>query len=154
MRDMDPRWLDDNERALWMRLHALSERTLAEVDSQLRRDAGLTRYEYYVLAMLSESPTRSRLMSDLAIATNGSLSRLSHAANKLESNGWLTRSHAEGQRRSVIATLTDDGWRKLTESAPGHVGAVRGRIFDHLTSEQVKALHEALDPLFVQGWTC
>ena len=89
---MEPHWLNNDERGLWMRLHGLSESLLSDVDSQLRRDAGLTRYEYYVLAMLSESPTRSRLMSDLALATNGSLSRLSHAAAKLEANGWLTRA--------------------------------------------------------------
>jgi len=145
---MEPHWLNNDERGLWMRLHALSERLLSDVDSQLRRDAGLTRYEYYVLAMLSESPTRSRLMSDLALATNGSLSRLSHAAAKLEANGWLTRSHAAGQRRSVVATLTDEGWDKISECAPGHVAAVRQRIFDHLTPEQAAALYEALDPLF------
>jgi DNA-binding MarR family transcriptional regulator len=145
---MEPHWLNNDELGLWMRLHGLSERLLSDVDSQLRRDAGLTRYEYYVLAMLSESPTRSRLMSDLALATNGSLSRLSHAAAKLEANGWLTRSHAAGQRRSVVATLTDEGWRKISESAPGHVTAVRERIFDHLTPEQVTALYEALAPLF------
>jgi DNA-binding MarR family transcriptional regulator len=145
---MEPHWLNNDELGLWMRLHGLSERLLSDVDSQLRRDAGLTRYEYYVLAMLSESPTRSRLMSDLALATNGSLSRLSHAAAKLEANGWLTRSHAAGQRRSVVATLTDEGWHKISESAPAHVTAVRERIFDHLTPEQVKALYEALAPLF------
>ena len=148
---MEPHWLNNDERGLWMRLHGLSESLLSDVDSQLRRDAGLTRYEYYVLAMLSESPTRSRLMSDLALATNGSLSRLSHAAAKLEANGWLTRSHAAGQRRSVVAALTDEGWRKISESAPGHVAAVRERIFDHLTPEQVTALYEALAPLFDGG---
>jgi DNA-binding MarR family transcriptional regulator len=145
---MEPHWLNNDERGLWMRLHGLSERLLSDVDSQLRRDAGLTRYEYYVLAMLSESPTRSRLMSELALATNGSLSRLSHAAAKLEANGWLTRSHAAGQRRSVVATLTDEGWNKISEAAPGHVAAVRERIFDHLTPEQAKTLYEALAPLF------
>ncbi|MFC0540260.1 MarR family winged helix-turn-helix transcriptional regulator [Kutzneria chonburiensis] len=145
---MEPHWLNNDELGLWMRLHGLSERLLSDVDSQLRRDAGLTRYEYYVLAMLSESPTRSRLMSELALATNGSLSRLSHAATKLEANGWLTRSHAAGQRRSVVATLTDEGWDKICESAPGHVAAVRERIFDHLTPEQAKTLYEALAPLF------
>ncbi|GAA3438536.1 MarR family transcriptional regulator [Kutzneria kofuensis] len=152
MRAMAQRWLDEDERALWMRMHAIGESLLSEIDSQLRRDAGLTRYEYYVLAMLSESPTRSRLMSDLAVATNGSLSRLSHAAAKLEANGWLTRSYATGQRRSTVATLTDEGWRKLSESAPGHVAAVRERLIDRLTPEQVKALYEALGPLFADGW--
>ena len=135
-----------------MRLQAVGEYLPTAVESQLRKDAGLTRYEYYVLAMLSESPTRSRLMADLAAATNGSLSRLSHAAAKLESNGWITRDFAPGQRRSTVATLTDQGWHKVVETAPGHVTNVRKLIFDRLTPEQTRALFDALEPLFDSDW--
>ncbi|MEU3979148.1 MarR family transcriptional regulator [Streptomyces sp. NPDC026672] len=145
---MATRWLDDEERALWMRLQALSECLPPAVEAQLRKDAGLTRYEYYVLAVLSEAPTRSRLMADLAAVTNGSLSRLSHAAAKLEANGWITRDYAPGQRRSTVATLTDAGWRKVVEAAPGHVTRVRELLFDRLTPEQTRALLDAIQPLF------
>lgn len=137
---------------MWMRLQVLSDWLPAAVDSQLRKDTGLTRYEYHVLVMLSESRTRSRLMSDLAAATNGSLSRLSHAAAKLETNGWITRDFAPGQRRSIVATLTDKGWCKLVEAAPGHVEHVRELLFDRFTPEQTRALLAALDPLFSRDW--
>jgi len=130
-----------------MRLVALSETLPTVVDAQLRRDAGLARYEYYVLSMLSESPDRSRLMSQLAIATNGSLSRLSHAVSRLESNGWITRRQLESDRRATIATLTDAGMQKVVESAPGHVEEVRRQIFDQLSPDQVERLSSALDPV-------
>ncbi|MDQ1575225.1 MAG: hypothetical protein QOH55_375 [Microbacteriaceae bacterium] len=144
-----PRWLNADENKLWMRLHAICEFVPGIVDAQLRKDSGLTRYEYYVLAMLSEFPGHSCMMSDLATATNGSLSRLSHAAARLEEGGLITRGHVENNRRATAATLTEAGLQKLVESAPGHVEAVRRLIFDGLTPEQVRALNSALAPLVV-----
>lgn len=40
------RWLDDEEIAAWVRLAAVLELLPAALDSQLRRDAGLTHFEY------------------------------------------------------------------------------------------------------------
>jgi MFS family permease len=57
----------------------------AALDAQLQVDAGLSFVEYMVLAMLSESPGRSRRMSELAALTGTSLSRLSHLAACLHS---------------------------------------------------------------------
>ena len=50
----EPRWLSAQERALWLTLVAVVETVPAAIDAQLRRDHGLTRFEYYVLVMLSE----------------------------------------------------------------------------------------------------
>ncbi|RLP77761.1 MarR family transcriptional regulator [Mycetocola tolaasinivorans] len=142
-----PRWLNETELALWMRLQVVSEYLPASIDAQLRADAGLTRYEYHVLAMLSEAEGRSLPMSTLAFVTNGSLSRLSHAARRLEQEGWIERTRVPADRRAMIATLTDSGWEKIVRSAPGHVEHVRSEVFDHLTAEQVAALEVAIEPL-------
>ena len=48
-------WLDDDEITAWIRLAALLELLPTALDAQLRRDSGLSHFEYYVLAMLSES---------------------------------------------------------------------------------------------------
>ena len=50
------RWLSDRELAAWVRLAGLVELLPGVLDSQLQRDAGLSHFEYYVLAMLSEAP--------------------------------------------------------------------------------------------------
>jgi hypothetical protein len=42
--------------AAWVPLVAVLELLPGVLDSQLRRDAALTHFEYYVLAMLSEAP--------------------------------------------------------------------------------------------------
>ena len=53
---MDTRWLDEGERAAWLRLIAVVELLPGVLDTQLRRDANLTHFDYFVLAMLSEQP--------------------------------------------------------------------------------------------------
>ena len=74
----EPRWLDDQQLDAWKRLVAVVELLPGVLDSQLRRDADLSHFEYYVLAMLSEAPRRTLRMTDLAGATNATLPRLSH----------------------------------------------------------------------------
>ena len=81
---MDTRWLDRRELGAWFRLASVLERLPGVLDSQLRRDAGLTHFEYYVLAMLSEAPDRTLRMTDVARQTNATLPRLSHVVSRLD----------------------------------------------------------------------
>ena len=84
MGDDEVRWLEPAELQTWMTLAALMFKLPGALDVQLQRDSGLTHFEYLVLAGLSESPDRSRPMSELAGFANGSLSRLSHVVKRLE----------------------------------------------------------------------
>ena len=86
----------------------------AALESQLQRDAGLTLFEYLVMAMLSEQPDRSAQLKSLAVLAGGSQSRLSH----------------------VLATLED----AVVAVAPQHVRTVRALVFDDLTASQVASL--------------
>ena len=56
----EPRWLDDQQLDAWKRLVAVVELLPGVLDSQLRRDADLSHFEYYVLARRSEAPGRRR----------------------------------------------------------------------------------------------
>lgn len=143
----EPRWLTDEERELWLKLVGLSMLMPNAVEAQLKRDADMNQFEYHVLAMLSEAPNRTRLMSDLAFHTNSSLSRLSHVVSRLEKQGWVVRSACETDGRATNATLTDAGFAKLEVTAPGHVEAVREMIFDAITPAQVKQLNATLQPI-------
>jgi hypothetical protein len=57
----------------------MTMRLLPALDAQLRRDAGVSHFEYEGLAALSEAPERTLRMSDLAVLAEGSLSRLSRS---------------------------------------------------------------------------
>lgn len=137
---MDTRWLDDEEIVAWVRLAAVLELLPTALDSQLRRDADLTHFEYFVLAMLSEAPERTLRMTALAARTNATLPRLSHVIRRLEQRDLVARFPCPEDRRATNARLTDTGWEKIVATAPGHVETVRALVIDTLTREQIHQL--------------
>lgn len=137
---MQTRWLDAPESAAWVGLAAVLELLPGVLDSQLRRDAGLTHFEYYALAMLSEAPKRTLRMTALAAQTNATLPRLSHVAQRLEGRGLIERFPCPEDARATNVRLTAAGWRTVRKSALGHVATVREHVIDALTGEQVAQL--------------
>lgn len=142
MADPQPRWLSDEEMESWRALVGMLVWLPSALDAQLRRDAGISHFEYQVIAMLSESPERTARMNEVAAMTDASLSRLSHVVSRLEERGWITRRPDESDGRYTLATLTDTGWDKVVETAPGHVAEVRRLVFDQLTEEQREQLRQ------------
>jgi len=149
----EPRWLDAEEREAWLALASTLIRLPSALDEQLRRDAGISHFEYQVLANLSQVPDRTLRMSVLATRTEGSLPRLSQVVARLEQRGWVRRTPDPADGRYTLAILTDEGWTKAAEAAPGHVEEVRRLVFDPLTKPQSRQLREigrrilhAIDP--------
>jgi len=137
---MSTRWLDDEERVAWVRLAAVVELLPGVLEAQLKRDADLTHFEYWVLAMLSEAPQRTLRMTALASRTSATLSRLSHVVARLEGRGLLERFPCPEDRRATNARLTEGGWELVVGSAPGHLETVREYVVDALTAKQLNAL--------------
>jgi DNA-binding MarR family transcriptional regulator len=133
-------WLSDEEQAAWRPFVALLIRLPAALDAQLQRDAGISSFEYLVLSGLSEAPSRTLRMSELANMASGSLSRLSHVVSRLEAKGWVRREPCAGDGRFINAVLTDEGWQKVVATAPGHVAAVRALLVDTLTEDDLQTL--------------
>jgi DNA-binding MarR family transcriptional regulator len=79
-------------------------------------------------------------MSQLAAIASGSVSRLSHVVSRLEAKGWVRREPSPGDGRFISAVLTDPGWQKVVDTAPGHVAAVRRLLIDTLTPEELRSL--------------
>ncbi|QUH03037.1 winged helix-turn-helix transcriptional regulator [Saccharopolyspora erythraea] len=138
----EPRWLSDEQQRAWRKFAALMTVVPAGLDAQLQRDSDLTHFGYWVLAMLSEDPDRALRMSHLAAQANASPSRVSHVVSKLEARGWVRRHRAAADGRGNVAELTEAGYRKVREAAPGHVEQVRSMIFDGLDEDQVRRLDE------------
>lgn len=136
----EPRWLDDGEQHAWRQLAAVILRLPGELEAQLHRDAGMSHFEYWTMALLSEAPDRTLRMSQLAAQANASLSRLSHVISRLEKREWVTRRPCPDDARATLAVLTDAGWDQVVATAPGHVAAVRGLVFDGLEPDEVDEL--------------
>jgi DNA-binding MarR family transcriptional regulator len=138
----EPRWLNQTEQQAWRAFIAAQRVVNTRIEQQLQRDAGIPHTYYEILVRLSDAPDGRLRMSELAVATLGSRSRLSHAVNRLEQTGWVRREAIESDRRGQVAIITDLGRQKLVEAAPGHVEEVRKSIFDALSEEQVEHLYD------------
>ncbi|MEU3554022.1 MarR family winged helix-turn-helix transcriptional regulator [Streptomyces fragilis] len=133
-------WLDRRQLRAWIRLRAMLELLPGTLDTQLRHDVDLTEFEYTALAMLSEAPGRTMRMTGLAQRTNATLPRLSHVVARLEKRGLVERFPCPENRRATNARLTEAGWAKVLQAAPGHVATVRRHVIDVLTDEQLDQL--------------
>ena len=136
----EPRWLSDDQQQTWRRFVEVLVKVPAALEAQLQRDAGLTHMGYQVLSTLSEREDRSLPMSRLARQASASLSRLSHVVARLEAQGWVRRERDPGDGRVQNAVLTDAGYAKVVDSAPGHAEAVQQLVFDRLTPAQARQL--------------
>jgi hypothetical protein len=101
----EPRWLDAEENQAWRALAKTLVRLPAALDAQLRRDAGISHFEYQVLALLSEAPGRTLRMSALATLTGQGEAKVIQAAP----------GHVQEVRRLVFDALTKTQSRQLRE---------------------------------------
>lgn len=140
MTDLEPRWLDPQERVAWLALLSVTTMLPGALETPLQQSAGLSLFEYNVLAMLSEADREALPMSELAARTSASLSRLSHVAKKLQARGLVDRSVHADDARVTRAAITDAGMALIRELAPAHVESVRQLVFDQLSRGDVADL--------------
>lgn len=152
----DARWLDREQLRAWKKLIAVVELLPGTLETQLQRDSGLSHFEYFTLAMLSEAPDRTLRMTALAAHTNATLARLSHVVSRLEKRGLVRREACAADRRATNAILTPAGWEAVVGAAPGHAARVLETVIDPLTAGDVADLDrimgrilEVLDPAHV-----
>lgn len=133
------RWLSDAEQCAWRAYLEATQRLFDQLDRELQHEVGMPLAYYQILAMLSEAPDHTLRMSDLAQLTWSSRSRVSHAVDRLEENGWVERISCPSDKRGAYAVLTPAGLRVLEAAAPSHVSSVRRLLFDQLSAEELAA---------------
>jgi DNA-binding MarR family transcriptional regulator len=138
------RWLTPDEQAVWRAFLDVSRLLFEQLGRQLGEDSEVAFAEYEILVQLSEAPERRLRMSQLADRIVSSRSRLTHTVARMEQRGLVEREACADDGRGVLCVLTDAGYRVLEAAAPGHVEAVRARMFDPLTPADVAALGTAL----------
>jgi DNA-binding MarR family transcriptional regulator len=134
--------LEGDDLATWSALATVLEWLPPALDAQLQADAGITHFEYGVLYALDRADDRTLRMSVLAGYANSTLSRLSRAAARLETRGWLRREPDPADGRYTLAVLTDAGRAAVAGATPGHVATVRRLVLDRLTPAQARQLRE------------
>lgn len=148
---LDHPWLSTNELSAWMTLGAVLEALPPLINGQLRTSAQLNFFEYSILAHLSAHENHSRAMNEIKTLSGSSPSRMTHAINRLEQRGFVTRMPHPDGGRSLLLHLTQLGEAILKKTAPGHAREVAQTIMAALTADQIQALDEICSTLITHN---
>ncbi|GIF69545.1 MarR family transcriptional regulator [Asanoa ishikariensis] len=123
------------------------------IDHDLRQDAGISLTEYSTLMHLSEAPEKRLRMNELATACDLSLSGMTRAVARLESEGFVRRIRCDADGRGWHAVLTPEGLARLEAAYPTHLRSTRQRITDNFADFDLVTLTQALDKVGCPGST-
>lgn len=137
--------LSRSELRSWLLVMGGVQSLLDALDRQLRDDAGISHDDYRILSSLYRASGRRKRMTALAAEMSYSPSRLTHAAARLEKQGWVSRTRAGDDRRGVDMELTEAGVAKSREASKGHLALVKRLVFDDPDVEGLRITVETLD---------
>jgi DNA-binding MarR family transcriptional regulator len=135
------RSLIPDEQRTWRALLSVVVLLIDRLDEDLQRAAGMSHATYAVLASLSETPGRALRLGQLAAILWSPPTRMTYLIDQIEKRGWVRREVAPGDRRGLLAVLTDDGFAALERAAPLHLESVRRRVFDQLDALAIHQLY-------------
>ncbi len=136
----EPRWLNDEEQALWRLILGSIRKINREMDDSLIECGDLSISEFSVLVALSEVQGRRMRMRELCSELGWDRSRTSHQITRMERRGLVQKTKAEGDGRGVVVRITEDGFSRLELAVPDHVESVRRLVFDHMNRADMDAL--------------
>ena len=108
---------------LWIRLLRASRTIEAELRERLKKEFDTTLPRFDVMAALYRVP-EGMLMSDLSrflLVSNGNVTGI---VDRLVSEGLVTRARRNGDRRTSMVRLTEEGTRSFATIAAVHEGWV------------------------------
>lgn len=106
---------------LWIRLLRASRIVENELQGRLKREFETTLPRFDVMAALNRAPD-GMLMSDLSrylLVSNGNVTGI---VDRLVSDGYVARTRRDGDRRTSIVTLTEQGTEVFRAMAAEHEG--------------------------------
>jgi DNA-binding MarR family transcriptional regulator len=127
-----------------LRAHAALTRRFS---ADLQATHGLTLNAYEVLLHLAHAPERRMRRVDLAGSVLLTASGITRLLEGLERAGYVDRAADENDARVSYAVLTNDGYEKLREAAPTHVGGIRELFGDRYSRDELETLAALLDRL-------
>jgi DNA-binding MarR family transcriptional regulator len=141
---------DSKERLrLWIRLLRASRTIEAELRDRLKKDFDTTLPRFDVMAALYRCP-EGMLMSDLSrflLVSNGNVTGI---VDRLVSEGLVSRARRNGDRRTSMVRLTDDGIRQFETMASAHEGWI-GELLGSVGVEETRRLATMLKS-FRSNW--
>ena len=133
------------ERELYLLLQHVAGAFIQELAVVLR-PAGITPEQYHVLRVLRDAGPGGLACSDIAERSVSGDPDVTRLLDRLEKQGWASRTREPTDRRVVMARITNDGLRLLEElEAP--VSALHARQLAALEPRERPVLRTLLQTL-------
>ncbi|MFC4943788.1 MarR family winged helix-turn-helix transcriptional regulator [Pseudonocardia sp. GCM10023141] len=113
----DEQWLSPDAASAWRSYLISNQLLMRALDRQLQRDSGIEHTHYGILVQLSERPTGSARVTELAVLMDHSHGRIAKAVTSLEREGLVRQVPDPNDDRMVHAVLTDEGREFLQTAA-------------------------------------
>jgi DNA-binding MarR family transcriptional regulator len=114
----------DPRLAGWRALLTAHTLLTDRLDEELRRETGLSLFEYSALLQLAEAPERRRRMSELAEGILLTRSGVTRLIDRLEREGLVERCACVSDGRGAEAVLTEAGLERLRGASRVHLRGV------------------------------
>jgi DNA-binding MarR family transcriptional regulator len=118
----------------WSELESEHARVREALEHALQREHRLSLSEYEVLRRLADSPEGHRRIQELAEEIHLSQSALSRLVQRLEDDGYVSRSICDHDRRGVYACVTEAGRKAHSEARPTHVSVLAETLGEPATA--------------------
>jgi DNA-binding HxlR family transcriptional regulator len=138
---------DDHHRVVWEAFSRAGDNVRETLERRVQNRAGMPPSYFELLIQLRRAPGRQLRMSELAAATSSKPSRITHATNRLEQAGWITRDGHPTDGRGSTATLTEQGIQAMNAARPEYTRVVREHVLAPLTpaeQHQLRVLCEKI----------
>jgi DNA-binding MarR family transcriptional regulator len=135
---------DESRLAAWAAmLHGQSALT-GVLDHELVAEVGLPLTWYDVLVNLHAAGGRLR-MQELARSIVLSKSGLTRLVDRMVAAGLVAREPCEGDRRGLLAVLTDRGLATLRTAAPVHLRGIESYFGRHVSPEEAEVVRSVFE---------
>ena len=134
---------------LWIRLLRASRTIEAELRERLKNEFDTTLPRFDVMAALYRAP-EGMLMSDLSrflLVSNGNVTGI---VDRLVSEGLVTRARRNGDRRTSMVRLTEEGTKSFAAIAAAHESWV-GELLGGVSEDEARRLSGMLKS-FRSNW--
>ncbi len=108
----------------WSQLCELVDTVRVLLNRQLQAEVGLTLAENLVLCQIAMAPGRRLRMVDIAAHLNIAKSAVTKTVDRLEARGLLIRQNDSRDRRTVYASLTEQGINTFAAAQPAYLRSV------------------------------
>jgi len=143
----DASCFDDHHRGVWEAFSYAGERVRDSLEQRVQNRAGMPPSYFELLIQLRHAPGHRLRMSELASATRSKPSRITHAVNRLEQAGWVTRDSDPTDGRGSTATLTDQGIQAMDAARPEYTRTVRHHVLGPLTPAEQHQLRRLCEKI-------